>query len=154
MQALEPKPIDKTDFTVRELLSDTDASLIINDDPCTPWVSKEGCADLLIDMGASRNISALGHYPYRLLRQKDPNAAEIVASFAGEYEVSLSDDGSTFKTVAEGSIRVYGGEVIIRFEPQAARYVKFKVISNVGKMVGYERYSGLGLRIGELTVFE
>lgn len=150
----EPSPIDKSGFEARELISDTDASLIINDDPCTAWISDKGQAELLIDMKSDRTVSALGHYPYRLLRQKDPNAAEIVASFAGEYEVSLSSDGKSFKTVAEGAVRVYGGEVIIRFEKQKARYVKFTVRSTAGKMTGYPKYANTGLRIGELTVFE
>lgn len=150
----EPKPVDKTCFTARELLSDTDASVIINDDPLTPWESEIGEAEILIDMKEEKDISALGHYPYRLIRSAGVDSTLIVASFAGEYEVSVSKDGKSFKKAAEGAIRVYGGEVIIRFDRTKARYLKFKVKSNIGKMIGYDRYQGLGLKIGELTVFE
>ncbi len=150
----DPKPIDKSRFEATELLSGIDTSVIINDDPITAFETDRGTAEILIDMKEEREISAFGHYPYRLLRQYHSNTAEIVASFVGEYALSLSSDGESFKTVSEGMIRVYGGEVIIRFPPQKARFVKFAVKSNVGKMIGYDKYANAGLRIGELTVFE
>ena len=150
----EPKAIDKARFQATELISGTDASIIINDDPLTAFETDRGTAEILIDMKEEREISAFGHYPYRLLRQNHSNTADIVASFVGEYSISLSSDGESFKTVAEGAIRVYGGEVIIRFSTQKARFVKFAVKSNVGKMIGYEKYANAGLRIGELTIFE
>ena len=150
----EPNPIDKSEFEAKELISGADASVIINDNPCEAFESELGQAEILIDMKKIHEISALGHYPYRLIRKKEVDAAPIVASFAGEYEVSISTDGKNFTTVAEGAVRVYGGEVIIRFKRSKARFVKFTVKSNAGKMTGYPKYEGLGLKIGELTVFE
>ena len=150
----EPKPIDKAEFEAKELISNTDASIIINGNPCEAFETELDHAEILIDMKKTIEVCALGHYPYRLIRRKDVNAADIVATFAAEYQVMLSQDGESFTTVAEGAIRVYGGEVLIRFSPQKARYVKFKVLSNTGKLTGYPKYADLGLKIGELTVFE
>ena len=57
-----------------------------------------------------------------------------------------------FEKCADGFVRIYSGETLLRFAPVRARYVKFKVLSNTG-MEWRPAFDDLTLRIAELSVF-
>lgn len=149
-----PVPISKSGFRATELISGKDASAVISDSPSEPYIADGKTAEILIDMGECRRASALGHYPMRVVRGACADVRDAIASLVGEYAVSVSTDGKSFCEVASGLIRVYGGEVIIRFAPVEARFVRFSAKSTVGALSHSERFADARVAIGELTVFE
>ena len=104
-----------------------------------------------------QKICALGHYPPHLTRAdlKEAGAApaEKIAEFVHGYEISVSLDGVRYERCAEGIIRVYGGEEILHFPACEARYLRFSVLSTVGKASGRTEFADACPCIGELTVF-
>lgn len=164
-------PLDKTGFTVTELESGRDASVLVNGDPTQPFTSEYPTATYLIDMGAEREICALGHYTpladRKLLaeegvispkilaalgREKFPEVPTALSRYACAYEIYTSCDGEHFEKCADGFVRIYSGETLLRFAPVRARYVKFKVLSNTG-MEWRPAFDDLTLRIAELSLF-
>lgn len=164
-------PLDKTGFTVTELESGRDASVLVNGDPSQPFTSEYPTATYLIDMGEEREICALGHYTplgdRKLLaeegvisskilavlgREKFPEVPTALSRYACAYEIHTSCDGEHFEKCADGFVRIYSGETLLRFAPVRARYVKFKVLTNTG-MEWRPTFDDLTLRIAELSVF-
>lgn len=165
-------PIDKTGFTVTELESGKDASVLVDDDPFTNWESEFGAATYLIDMKEEKMISALGHYtPYtersklkeravisqkivnELGRERRPEVPTAISRFVGRYQILVSCDGENFTLCDEGSVRCFSGEELLRFTPCKARYVKFKVLTTTGKE-WRSSFDDLTLNIAELSLFE
>jgi len=147
----EPQYLDKSRMTAKDLISGADASALINGNPDEPWKTELGRADVLIDLGEEREVSALAHYPWRIFRWAGVEASVNFAALVSDYEISLSQNGEDFTKVAEGAIRIYGGEVLIRFERQRARYLRFIAKSNVGAACRIKKYDNCPLVIGELS---
>ncbi|MBE6597604.1 MAG: hypothetical protein E7641_08060 [Ruminococcaceae bacterium] len=172
--APELTPLDKSGFTVTELESGKDASVLVNNDPLKIWESELGAATYLIDMKEEKTVSALGHYAPFINRKAfkeaencAPVSAKIVAKigreknfklvtalsrFVSKYEIWTSRDGENFEKCFDGQIRCFSGEDIIRFSPVKARYIKFKVLTNTGTE-WRPSFDDLTLHIAELTVF-
>ena len=150
-------PLDKTGCTAVDLLSGKDAAELICDDPERMWTAEGTEASVLIDLKRNQRISAAGHYPVQVIRErlKAEGAAEPekMAGFLSGYRISASLDGERFEPCAEGIIRVFGAEEIIRFEPVCARYIRVDMLSTVGRESGLEKYRDARLTVGELTVF-
>ena len=165
-------PISKTDFTVTELESGKDASVLVSDDPRESWQSERESATYLIDMKKEYAVSALGHYtPYtdrrrlaenpivsqKILanfgRDKFPEVATAVSRFVSRYEIAVSLDGVHFEVCDKGQIRSFSGEEILRFPTKKARYIRFKALSTTGRE-WRPRFDDLTLHIAELTPFE
>lgn len=155
----EPKvaALDKKGMTAVDLTSGKDAAAVINDDPMILWEGEKPTAEIVIDMKKPQTICALGHYPARYLmeyfQKTGANDAETFARFAHEYEISLSDDGEAFTPVAHGVLRIFGGEEILTFPESTARYVKFRVLSTIGKACDRPPYANATVSISELTPF-
>ncbi|MBR4288845.1 MAG: hypothetical protein IKT50_05360, partial [Clostridia bacterium] len=56
-------PVDKKGITCIDEQSGTDAALVINDDPTTPWRSEGTTASLLFDLSREEKITAFSIYP-------------------------------------------------------------------------------------------
>ena len=151
-----PFVLDKTDFSVIELESDINASVLVNGDPMEAFSSSLTSANYVIDMKKVQTVSALGHYsPFidRKLLDKNVAMQDIISRFASGYEIAVSLDGEKFTTVKSGQIRVFSGEEVLSFEPCAARYVRFTVNSTVGGAGTLEAYRDAKVLIAELSLF-
>ncbi|MBE6630692.1 MAG: hypothetical protein E7624_07595 [Ruminococcaceae bacterium] len=164
-------PIPKNGFTVTELESGRDASVLVNDDPRESFESELETATYLIDMQKEYTVSALGHYtPYtdrrrlaenpvisqKILanfgRDKFPEVATAVSRFASKYEILTSTDGVHFELCDKGQIRSFSGEEILRFPARKARFVKFRVLSITGRE-WRPFFDDLTLHLAELSLF-
>lgn len=164
-------PIPKDGFTVTEVESGRDASVLVNDNPSETFESHLGAATYLIDMQKEYEISALGHYtPFTthkelvakglvspkilavLGREKIPELPTACSRFASGYEIWTSVDGVNFEKCDEGRVRCFSGEDVLRFPKRKARYVKFKVLSTTGAE-WRTAFDDLTLHIAELSVF-
>ena len=148
--------LDKSGFTVTEAKSGERADVIVNDLPTEPYVAGSSSPEFIIDMNRSEKISALGHYP-RVIRRsliKDwyGGTPPIIAEFPAEFEIFASKDGERYEKCAEGIFRTFGSEEIIEFPERDARFVKLKILSNVGAFKGGE-FENADTAIGELTLF-
>lgn len=147
------EPIPKAGFTAHDLVTDTDASVLVNDNPYEIYESTATTADIVIDMKQARRVSALGHYTPILAQANDKKDRVILASFAAEYEILTSLDGSEYTSVCDGFVRTYGGEVLLHFPETTARYLRFKVKSTAGAVSEYPQFIDAKLTIAELTPF-
>ncbi len=156
-QKTMPTPIDKTGFTVVELESGKDASVLVCDDPKKPWESELSSATYVIDMQKEQTFSAFGHYaPYEIRQELtkaglQPHCAFV--RFVSRYELSASSDGINYTKFYSSQMREFGGEEIIRFAKQKARYVKFRVISTAGAE-WRDEFADAHIKIAELSLFK
>ncbi len=150
-------PLDKSRFRVTELTSGQDASILVNNDPSDAWESDLKTADLVIDMGEEKTVRAFGHYPPRFgmadLVAHNRQINEAVTHFACRYLLSTSTDGKNFTEKAKGVLRIFGAEEIIPMEEHTARYIRFEVLSTVGKESEYPALLDQTVHIAELSVF-
>ena len=112
----------------------------------------------MIDITDARRVSAIGVYTPRLDRERvfaeHIAQSHVYKSYPSAYRVSTSVNGYDFEVVAEGRIRYFTGEEIIRFPERICRAVKLEILSTVGSESGYECYRDSGLQIAELSLFE
>ena len=151
-----PPALDKTDFSVTELESGIDASVLVNGDPLEIFVSSLTSASYVIDMKKAQTVSALGHYSEFINRREIAEGTtiqDIISRLVSRYEIAVSLDGEEYTTVKAGQIRVFSGEEVIGFEPCLARYVRFTVISTVGGAGVLEKYRDAKISIAELSLF-
>lgn len=152
------KAVSKEKFRALDAFDESDVGQLLNNDPMIPWYSRENHASVVIDMGEVRKISAFGHYPYRFTMEdivaNNWKAVDILKCYPHKYTVSVSIDGQHYEQVAEGQIRVFGAEEVIRFPETDARYVKFDVAETVGSRCGNKEFANAPVCLGELTVFE
>ncbi len=147
------EPIPKTGFTAHDLVTDTDASVLLNDNPCEIYKSTACTADFVIDMKEERRVSALGHYTQILGKSCGATDPYTIATFAAEYEILTSLDGEEYTSVSDGFVRTYSGEVLLRFPETSARYLRFKVRSTAGAVSEYPELAGAKVTVAELTPF-
>jgi len=150
-------PLNKERFTVLEVESGKDASVLVNGNPLETWRSDFPSATYLIDMKEEKEFSALGHYtPYVIRKEcKDLgiDMCEVVAKFVSKYEISTSTDGIHFTVCSQGQIRCFSGEEILSFAPQKARYLRFRAVNTTGAE-WRKSYSDRTLHLAELSVFQ
>ncbi|MBQ2955969.1 MAG: discoidin domain-containing protein [Clostridia bacterium] len=150
-------PLEKADMTAFDLADGREAGEIICDDPERVWTAEGAEASVLIDLMRERRVAAVSHYPvpltYAKLKKENASAPEKMAGFLSRYRISVSRDGERFTPCAEGIIRTFGGEEIVRFDPQTARYVRVEMLSTVGRESGLPEYRDAKVSVGELTVF-
>ena len=152
------KPIDKKLFSITDQKWGTDATMLIDDNPDTVWVSQDTSCELVIDMGELRSISALGNYAVALDSARGPSMGDIMGHresvFPLDYVISVSVDGINYDRVATGIFRTFVGEEIVRFEKREARYVKLYSARTTGKRLGKMPYAENPMKIAELSLFE
>lgn len=153
----EPIPLDPSGFTAFEEKTGRDASVLLCGDPRRSWQAEAPETAVVIDMGKTQTVCALGHYPPHLtrtqLKEEGAFAPAKLAEFVHAYAISVSSDGVRYERCAEGIIRVYGGEEILSFPSCTARYIRFEVLSTAGRASERKQYADARPCIGELTVF-
>ncbi len=155
----EPKltKIESKEFEVKENVSGKDAYKLFDFDVNEPFETGEKNASIVIDMKREEDISALV-YVNPTQPAKKPNDAWVRTRFhvkyPRRYRISVSLDGKEYITCAEGGIRTYGSEEIIKFKKQRARYVKFDVLSTVGLEYERKTYRDVTLHLGGLMLMK
>ncbi len=151
------EPISKEGFTVLEEKSGKDASVLVNNDPFSPWKSEGETAGLLLDMKEKKSIRGLGVYPRILYGPhiqatgKAPN--QFLAEFPFHYRISTSVDGEKYKKMAEGVLRSYSEEEIVPFAFHEARFIRLEILSTIGKNCKRSEFRHAKIAIAELTPF-
>ena len=153
------RPLDMSGFSAVEADGGADASVVINGDPFTSYHSDKQTASILIDMKEERRISALGLFAPYVLRTNEKignhyKLTEAVESIPADVAIYTSKDGKVFEKQADAYCRIFADENIIRFAPTDARYVRFDVLSTVGRYSGKPKYADAKAAIGNLTLFE
>lgn len=150
-------PLKKDGFTVTEAESGKDASVLVNGNPMDTWKSELPSATYLIDLKEEKEFSALGHYAPYVVRKEckelGVDMCEFVARFVSKYEIATGSDGVNFTPCAEGQLRVFSGEEIIRFPKQKARYVRFRAVNTTGAE-WRKAYADRPLWLAELSLFQ
>ena len=138
---------------------DGSGDVVINGDPFTSYHSDKQTASILIDMKEERRISALGLFAPYVLRTNEKigdhyKLTEAVESIPADVAIYTSKDGKVFEKQADAYCRIFADENIIRFAPTDARYVRFDVLSTVGRYSGKPKYADAKAAIGNLALFE
>lgn len=150
------QPLDMTDFCATEAESGADASVVINGDPFTTYHSDKETASILIDMKESKKISAIGLFAPFVLRQRVDDhyeLSEAIESIPAEVAIYTSGDGKSFEKQKDAYCRIFADEDIIRFAPVDARYIRFDVLSTVGRYSGKPQFADAKAAIGNLSIF-
>ncbi|MBQ8911960.1 MAG: discoidin domain-containing protein, partial [Clostridia bacterium] len=149
-------PLAKEKITVYDRLSEQEVPCLVNDDPMEPWITERGKADLIFDLGAETEFSALSHYPYwvehSMMTKKWVEDHLYIQRVPSKYRISVSSDGESFKRVATGHFRIFGGEETIRFDKQKARYLRLEILSTAGKEWGSKDSLDSPLAMAEITL--
>lgn len=155
--AAAPIPMDMQGFTAIDLVSGKDASLLLDGDPLHCWEGGNNTASILIDMQSAREIGGIG-LTHRAIERTpgwdgDTSALPLLASLPTRFAVATSLDGKSFDSCAAGVGRVFGEEEIVSFEKRVARYVRFDVLSTVGKDLERRGFEAQPCAIGLLSLF-
>ena len=134
------------------------ADKLINGDPFDPWYSESGAPTVTIDLGCEREIAAFGYYPLIVLRGKDKGPDWTTSCetqhIVSRYELYASCDGESYTLIASETAKTLGAENVIEIAPTKARYVRMKVLGNIGTDSGLKKYSDSTAAIANLSVFE
>ncbi|MBR2930314.1 MAG: hypothetical protein IKC32_03690 [Clostridia bacterium] len=149
-------PVDMTGFTATA--DGKDALELIDGDPLNSFTSDRRTPRIVIDMKASRRISAIGYYPHQIYRSLDKGPGWLTAdetpSLLSKYNIYLSADGESYSLVKQVNCRILGEENIERFAPTEARYIMLEVTETVGMNSRRKEHIDKCARIGNISVFE
>ena len=159
----ELTPADMSRATAVDVLTGEDASAAIDGDVYTSWEAKSEKASIVVDLGEAKRIKALGVYPRMIVRPsksreydkwlvwREPDFASTLPT---EFAIYASADGEDYEKCADGVLRMFGGENIFTFEPKTARYLRFDILSTVGRDATPHLYANAKCSVANLTVFE
>ena len=149
--------IDKSKFTVTELLTNTNADVLVNNDVYDVWDANVKKAEILIDMHNLYDVCGVGVYSPRCIsaeiKQSGESLQSKISRFVSGYKIYTSVDGVNFDERDSGIVRVFGNEEVLSFNKTNARYVKFCALSTVGRQRGLEENKDATLSIAELSVY-
>ena len=149
--------VESKDFEAYDEVSGKDAYALLDFDVERPWENGEKTASIVIDMKEEKELSALAYiHPTHPAKDKnDPHVrSRFHSKFPHKYRVSTSLDGKNFVTRAEGGFLTYVGEEYIRLGECCARYLKFEILSTVGREYERAAYVNATLHFGGLMFFK
>ena len=158
-------PVDKKGITCIDEQSGTDAALVINDDPTTPWRSEGTTASLLFDLSREEKITAFSIYPKFLtwteLKENNPLGLKRdelppgrLKEYPSKYRLWASKDGENFTRVSQGIFRSFGLEETIRFDRTDAIYLRLEILETVGRAWQREEFADAQITIGEISFWK
>lgn len=156
-------PIDMTGVTAFDVLNGEDASAAIDGDVYTPWEAKTGKASIVIDLKTEKAIKALGLYPRMIVRPSKSREYEkwlvwrepdFASTLPTNIEIYASLDGENYEKCTDGLCRMFGGENIFTFDTVRARYVRFDILSTVGRDAAPQLWGDAKCSVANLTLFE
>ncbi|MFD4371146.1 discoidin domain-containing protein [Streptomyces sp. NPDC058527] len=119
------------------------AANVLDGNPYTHWHTAYSPApvapphEIVVDTGGRHRLAGFRHIP-----RQDGGANGRVR----DYEFAVSDDGSTWRTVATGSFADYQTEKEVTFGATTARHVRFRALSATN--------GGPFTSVAELTVLQ
>ncbi len=152
-------PLPKNTCKVIEEIAGEDACVLVNDDPYATFTTKYQTASFLMDLGEIKALSALGVY-HRIVTKPllaeagilpNPMRTVWTRQFPSKYRLSVSEDGECFNVVKEAIFRSFGGEEMLDFPTQKARYLRLEILSTVGKESGFAEFYDAKITLAELT---
>lgn len=150
-------PLDKQAFTALDETGNTDASVLINDDPYCPWKSNACTASILIDMQEEKYLRGLGYYPRILLgahmKETGQSIPEFLAEFPCQFIIYTAGNDKIFQKRAEGVFRSFSNEEVISFTAHNARYIRLEILSSIGKYSKRKDFANARIAIAELTPY-
>ena len=151
----EGTEIDKSTWSVVSSSGGNDAEKLFSGSYEDPWISDSPSAEIIIDLGKTQDISAVGIYPHTIIRNNEAfSVTEATARFISDYEIYVADESSYFKMDSKDTVRSYGEEKIDEFETTQARYIKIKVLSTAGSSQHKANYKNSPAMIGEIYVYK
>ncbi len=158
-------PVDKKGMTCIDEVSDADASLLLSDDPMTPWRSENTTASLLFDLGREEDLSAFSFYPkwvtWKDMKENNPEELKKdalppsrIKEFPSKFRLWASLDGEKFEPVTSGIFRVFGDEETIRFDKVKARYLRLEILETVGKAWQRAEFADTKISMAEITFWK
>ena len=149
--------LDKSGFTAFDEAAGKAADALINNIPTESYESGCTMPSIVIDMQKEQAICAVGHVAPIMIRRPLMDAgvdlAARTAQFVSRLRISASCDGKNYTPCCERIARMYGKEEVFTFPETTARYVKFEVLSSVGRESEYPQFADATVSIAELTVF-
>ncbi|MGL4738184.1 MAG: discoidin domain-containing protein, partial [Cellulosilyticaceae bacterium] len=103
---------------------------ILNKDTMTYWESEETSGQIILDLGASKEIVGIGYRKNYIPYEDSKALAKLMDHY--EYAVSETLEGEE-QVVASGRVRNYGKEHYRGFEKVKARYIKIRALDAVEK---------------------
>lgn len=150
-------PLAKAGMTALEEISGQDGAALLSDDPEQPLYFPSNTCSILLDMGRAQEISGLGVYHVMLdkkaLRAMGVQDKERLAELPVRYRLETGLTPDAMEQQAEGLFRVFGGEELIPIPMQKARFVRLKILSNVGKECGRPKFRDCPVGMAELTLY-
>lgn len=158
-------PLDGCDFSAYDEVTGADASAVLDSNPSNPFQSTAPTASIVIDMKKPRDICALGHWGAHISKLEikaayeewkpviGPLTVSTASGYTIDYAISTSEDGITYTPRAKGFSRALADEEIIRFPAHRARFVKFEVLSTLGRRSGIPALADAPVNVGVLTLF-
>ena len=145
------------DFSAFDAVTGTDATILFNGTPREPWRGAAN-ADLRIDLKETKKLRAVGVLPklYGSFEEllPRPELFKECMSFPCKIRLSGSADGETFFPLADGYVRIFGGESIFFFDAASVRYLRLEILETAGKTSCLPQFTDLGLVVGEIEVYE
>lgn len=149
--------LDKSGFTAFDEAAGKPANILINNDPRETYESGITNPAIVIDMKKEQKVCAMGHVAPIMIRRPLMDAgvdlAARTAQFVSRLRISASTDGENWQPCCEAIARMFGREEIFTFPEAKARYLKFEVLSSVGRESDYPQFADATVSIAELTVF-
>lgn len=153
----ELQPIEKAGVTAVEEASGADAALLLCDDPKKLFYAEGPNCAILIDLQQPTQIDALGLYhvmmDIKAFRAEGIPAEDRICELPVQYQLETGMTPDTMQKQAEGLFRVFGAEEIIRITTQTARFVRLRILSNVGLYSGRPDRKCCRTGMAELTVY-
>ena len=150
-------PIAKAGMTAFEEIGKKDAGTLLNDDPAKPFFSDFNVCSILLDMEQEQEITALGVYhimlDIKVLRAMSLQVQARLAELPVRYQLETGLTRETMKQQTEGVLRVFGGEELIAFHKHKARFIRLRILSNVGTECGRTLYKNCGIGMAEITPY-
>ncbi len=154
-KVFEGEEIDKSSWSVVSVSGGNAPEKLYSRSYEDPWISDSPSAEIIIDLGKTQDISAVGIYPHTIIRNNEAfSDTEAAARFVSDYEIYIADENFDFKMVSKDTIRCYGEEKIDEFEKAQARYIKIKVLSTAGSSQHKPQYKNSPAMIGEIYVYK
>ena len=149
--------LDQSGFTAFDEAAGKPADALLNNISTESYESGCTMPSIVIDMQKEQAICAVGHVAPIMIRRPLMDAgvdlAARTAQFVSRLRISTSCDAEHYTPCCERIVRMFGREEIFRFPETTARYVKFEVLSSVGRESDYPQFENATVSIAELTIF-
>jgi hypothetical protein len=139
------------------------AEKLVNGDMNDTWEGFGNSAEIKLELEDTFEISGVGLYPYIFriedcLKDKSRNTgtstAHFAASLAKQYEIYMAGEDEEYIKVADGFIRIFGEEEMVRFSKVQAKYVKVSFLNTVGSSYEKKGFENENIKLGGINIYK